>query len=137
MLILFLFFVVPVSYIVVLDIHASLPVVTKHDKVLEVVVRLIPPNASVLTQNDLLPHVSRRLYVYAPLPMTTGTFPASITFEYVFVDVTSTWYTPSLSRFVNNVTLEGSFGIQYASDGILLLKKGYIGKTIDPIAKGD
>jgi uncharacterized membrane protein len=136
-LIICLFFVVAFPYIVILNIHASLPVVTKHDEALEVFVRLIPSNASVLTQNDLLPHVSRRLYVYAPLPTATGTFPTGITFEYIFVDITSTWYTPFLNRFVINVTLNGSFGIQYAFDGILLLKKGYIGEIIDPIGNGD
>jgi len=137
MLIICLFFVIAFPYIVVLDIHARLPVVTKHDKALEVFVRLIPSNASVLTQNDLLPHVCRRLYIYAPLPTATGTFPANITFEYIFVDVTSTWYTPFLDNFVSNVILKGSFEIQYASDGILLLKKGYIGAIIDPIGNGD
>ncbi len=136
MLIICLFFVIASSYIVILDIHASLPVVTKHDEALEVFVSLIPSNASVLTQNDLLPHVSRRLYVYAPSCNSTGNLPADITFEYIFVDVTSGWYTSSLDNLVSNVILEGSFGIQYASDGILLLKKGYIGETIDPTGKG-
>ena len=136
-LIICLFFIIALPYIVILNIHASLPVVTKHDEAREVFVRLIPSNASVLTQNDLLPHVSRRLYIYAPLPIATGTFPVGITFEYIFVDVTSTWYTPFLGNFVGNVTMEGSFGIQYASDGIFLLKKGYIGEIIDPIGNGD
>jgi uncharacterized membrane protein len=142
MLIICLFFVITLPsflslslYVAILNIH--LPVVTKHDEALEVFVSLIPSNASVLTQNNLIPHVCTRLYVYGPSPNATGTFPANITFEYIFVDTTSTWYVPSLKNLINNVTKNGSFGIQYAYDGILLLKKGYIGKTIDPIGKGD
>jgi uncharacterized membrane protein len=137
MLTICLFFVIMFPYVVILNIHASLSVVTKHDETLEVFVSLIPSNASVLTQNDLFPHISRRLYVYAPVPNATGNLPTNIAPDYIFVDITSGWYTPSLSNLVNNVTMEGSFGIQYASDGILLLKKGYIGKTIDPIGKGN
>lgn len=137
MLIIYLVFVIAFPYIVVLNIHVSLLAVTKHDEALEVFVSLIPSNASILTQNNLLPHVSRRLYVYAPLPTATGSFPANVTFEYIFADTTSTWYTPSLNSIISNVTKGGSFGIQYAHNGILLLKKGYIGKTVDPIGKGD
>ena len=136
MLIICLSFVVAFSYIVVLNIHVSLPVVTRHDEALEVFVRLIPSNASVLTQNNLLPHVSRRLYVYAPVPDAVGSLPTNIAPDYIFVDTTSGWYTPSLRNFVINVTSEGSYGIQYAFDNILLLKKGYMGETIDPIRNG-
>jgi uncharacterized membrane protein len=137
MLAICLFLVITFSYVVILDIHVSIPVVTSHDEALEVFVSLIPSNASVVTQNDLFPHISRRLYVYAPIPNATENLPTNITFEYIFVDTTSRWYTPSLSNLVNNVTTEGSFGIQYAYDGILLLKKGYTGKTINPIGKDE
>jgi uncharacterized membrane protein len=138
MLIICLFLVITFSYIAILDIHVSLPFVTEHDKALEVFIRLIPSNASVLTQNDLFPHISRRLYVYAPVPNATENLPVGITFDYIFVDTSSTWYTDSLRSLVYNVTKEGSFGKQYASEkgSILLLKKGYVGETIDPIGKG-
>jgi uncharacterized membrane protein len=136
-LIICLSLVIILSYFVILNIKATVPVVTKHDNALEVFVTLIPSNASVLTQNNLAPHVCDRLYVYAPLPNVEGGLPANITYEYIFVDTTSLWYTRSLSNIVNNVTINGSFGIQYAYDGILLLKKGYIGKTIDPIEEGN
>jgi uncharacterized membrane protein len=135
MLITCLFFVITFSYITILDIHVSLPVVTEHDKALEVFITLIPSNASVLTQNDLFPHISRRLYVYAPLPNEAESLPANTTSDYIFVDTNSTWYTDSLRNLVHDLTNEGSFGIQYASDGILLLKKDYVGETIDPIGK--
>jgi len=135
MLITCLFLVITFSYIEILDIHVSLPVVTEHDKVLEVFIGLIPSNASVLTQNDLFPHISRRLYVYAPLPNAAESLPDNTTFDYIFVDTNSTWYTDSLRNLVHDYTKKGSFGIQYASDGILLLKKGYVGETVDPIGK--
>jgi uncharacterized membrane protein len=126
--------VISFSYFAVLDIHVSLPVVTEHDHVLEVFVGLIPSNASVLTQNDLLPHLSRRLYVYAPLPTPTGNLSSDIAFDYIFVDTTSGWYVDSLKQLVDNLTdpQNRTFGIQYSSDGVLLLKKGYTGPTINP-----
>jgi uncharacterized membrane protein len=42
----------------------AFPEITEHDVLLEKVIHLIPPNVSVLTQNNILPHVSNREFVY-------------------------------------------------------------------------
>jgi uncharacterized membrane protein len=98
---------------------------------------VIPSDASVLTQNDLFPHIDRRLYVYAPLANPTGNISTNITFDHIFVDTTSPWYTDSLRKIVSDVAEDGSFGIQYSHEGILLLKEGYKGATLDPVRDGN
>jgi uncharacterized membrane protein len=132
-----LVFLIAFSYVAVLDIHVSYPLVTRHDHVLEIFIELIPSNASVLTENDLLPHLSRRLYIYAPLATPAGNLSADITFDYIFVDTASSWYVDSLKQLVSNFTENHLFGIQYSSDHILLLKRGYMGPTINPLEDHD
>lgn len=45
------------------------PVITTHDETLQKIVELVPPNASILTQNNIFPQVSGRLNAYVlPLP---------------------------------------------------------------------
>lgn len=133
--ILFLFFVIAMSYVTVLGIHSSVPVITEHDRVAEAFTRLIPSNASVLTQNDLFPHLSRRLYAYV-----VGEFspylPSNITFDYILIDTESPWYENSLESLVYNLTRDATFGVQYAADGIWLLKKNYTGGITYPIKNG-
>jgi uncharacterized membrane protein len=128
----FLFLVIAISYVTAIGIRTSIPNVTEHDKIAEAFIKLIPSDASVLTQNDLFPHISRRLYVYA-LAGISDRLPSDVTYDYVFVDTTSPWYVESLKTLVSNLTTKGSFGIQFASQGLLLLKKGYVGPTIDPV----
>jgi uncharacterized membrane protein len=136
MVVICLFLAIALPYDAILNPNGRLshpPVISEHDKVLEIFIGLIPSNASVLTQNDLFPHISRRLYVYAPMPNARGDLPTNVAFEYVFVDTTSVWYTDSLRSYIYNVTKDGSFGTEYASNGVLLLKQGYVGETIDPM----
>jgi uncharacterized membrane protein len=123
-----------VVYIRVLDIHLVVPEVTEHDRVAEVFANLIPSNASVLTQNDLFPHISKRLYAYAVVGGISQNFTASnITFDYIFVDTKSPWYGSSLEGVVYNLTRNGSFRVQYAADGIWLLKRNYTDETFYPV----
>ena len=133
--ILFLVFVMAMSYVTVLGIHVSIPVVTEHDHLAETFTKLIPSNASVLTQNDLLPHLSRRLYVYVAGEFNQSV-PSNVTFDYILIDVKSPWYGDSLERLVYNLTRDDAFGIQYAADGIWLLKRNYTGEIIYPIKNG-
>jgi uncharacterized membrane protein len=99
------------------------------------ILQLIPNNASVLTENDLFPHVSSRTeaYMYPPLQ---GNFSV----DYIFVDVSSIWYTwqqPAIygERIPVNVVIQdvltnGSYGIYAEDNSVFLLKKGYVDKPI-------
>ena len=133
--ILFLVSVITISYVTVLGIHVNVPVITEHNRVAEAFTRLIPSNASVLTQNDLFPHLSRRLYAYV-----VGGFspylPSNITFDYILIDTESPWFEDSLESLVYNLIRDATFGVQYAADGIWLLKKNYTGGITYPIKNG-
>lgn len=131
----FLVFVMAMSYITVLGIHVSVPFVTEHDHLAQAFTELVSSNASVLTQNDLFPHLSRRLYAYVAGEFNQS-LPSNVTFDYILIDVKSPWYDGSLERLVHNLTRDNAFGIQYAADGIWLLKENYTGEIIYPIKNG-
>ncbi len=132
--ILFLIFIVAIAYVKVLDIFVTVPLVTEHNRVAEYFTKLIPSNASVLTQNDLFPHLSRRLYAY--VEAFNQSFPSNLAFDYVLIDTNTPWYTASFEKLVCNLTRNGIFGLQYAADGMWLLKKNYTGEIFYPIQNG-
>jgi len=110
----------------------SYPVITQHDKYLSNIISLIPSNASVLAQNDILPHVSNRMYVF-------GTdLPDDVVPDYILVDVTSTWAkTPittapgsAMIDLVNDLLSAHNYGLLASADGILLYKLNYTGSPL-------
>lgn len=131
----FLVVIIATTYVTVLGIHFSIPSISEHDKVAEIFTRFVPPNASVLTQNDVFPHLSKRLYGFVG-----GAFerrlPSNLTFDYILVDTKTSWYTDSFKNLVNNLTRSGTFGVEYAADGVWLLKEGYRGQVTYPIENG-
>ncbi|HCI81330.1 MAG TPA: hypothetical protein DHW02_16750 [Ktedonobacter sp.] len=92
-----------------------------HNQIGESIIQMIPPNASVSAQSNLIPHVSERKYIYQ--------FPyQDETADYIFLDVTS-----DISPYINSsdyineaksVLIHGHYGIVVAHDGYLLLKRG-------------
>ena len=95
---------------------------------------LIPSNASILTQNDIFPHVSSRTEAYMYLPTFT-----EVSVDYILVDTASEWYNwmPDISGdrippkpYVEEVLRNGEYGILASIKGIYLLKKGY---SVEPI----
>jgi len=115
----------------------QLPVQTERGLLLNEILALIPPNASILTQNDIGPHVSNRLnaYVYVPEPLKDN-----VPIEYILIDVNSGWFkwVPGFPEsklispveFAKEALNSGKYGIFASSEGILLLKRGYDGKPI-------
>lgn len=110
------------------------PQITFHDEMLNDVIELIPPSASVSTQNNIFPHLSRRLNAY-PYPMSGV--------EYLLVDTRSIWYSiptphhllsgnipPTFGELISELASNGSIGLLCAGDGIYLFKKGYVGSPI-------
>lgn len=100
-------------------------------KTLDKIISLIPPNASVSTQNDILPHICHRFNVY--LGYNEGV-------DYILVDTHSAWaYDPNWSplpngRFTGDV-LE-RYGIVINVDGLFLLKENYSDNPLDPFSIG-
>jgi hypothetical protein len=113
----------------------QLPTTNERVELMREILPLIPPNASILTQNDIFPHVSNRAEAYMYMPTLTN---ASV--DYILVDVTSefyAWKQPDIfgNRFPpGNYTLEvdknRTFGILAQAKSVVLLKKGYTGEPV-------
>jgi len=99
------------------------------------IIQLIPPDASILTQNDLFPHVSGRTEGYMYLPQNSN-----ISVDYVLGNVNSEWYTwtqsdffgarDSPSAFTEANLNNGTFGVYASSGTVFLLKRGYEGSPV-------
>jgi len=106
------------------------PIVTAHDQVLDAAIGLIPPNASVLTQNNLFPQVSNRADSFLYIPNGN----ASI--EYVLADSMASTYTAGVSasqtmkEFLPYFLSTGNYGIVVNDDGVMLLKANYSGPVL-------
>ena len=59
-----------------------------HTQAINKILSLIPSNASILTENDLFPHVSGRVDAYMYLPQYSN-----VSTDYILVDIGSKWYT--------------------------------------------
>jgi hypothetical protein len=95
---------------------------------------LVPSNASILTQNDIFPHVSSRAEAYMYLPTFTD-----VSVDYILVDTTSGWYywMPDVSGdrippkpYIEQVFENGTYRVIASTGGLFLLKKGYSGEPI-------
>ena len=92
-----------------------------HNQIGESIIKMIPSDASVSAQSNLIPHISERKYIYQ--------FPyQDETADYVFLDVTGDIVPFGNSTdYINeakSVLLGGNYGIAVAQDGYLLLKRG-------------
>ena len=105
------------------------PQATAHSQLADSLLGLIPPDASVSAQSDLVPHISHRRYVYMyPYHWSDA--------DYIFLDVTGNLYPyPFLSgayfRDVAQLLDRGSYHVVAATDGYILLAKGR-GVALDP-----
>ncbi len=113
------------------------PQVTAHTALAQHFIDMIPANASVSAQSDLLPHISQRNTIYL--------FPyGDQSADYIFLDVTGNIY-PSFDEFyyinlVKKVLLGGDYGVVAAQDGYLLLKRGLPPpgiSSLSPVKSGD
>jgi uncharacterized membrane protein len=108
----------------------GIPIPNAHHALLHEVIALIPPTASVLTQNSLFPQVSGRpdAFLYRP----TG----DESVDYVLADTTiddyslKVWGLTPLSTEVPLLMSTGEYGMIALSDGILLLGRGYTGPLL-------
>ena len=110
--------------------------ISPHNRILETVVKLVPPYSLVSTQNDIFPHLSHNLNAY---PVYYPDFE----YDYILVDTTTIWYyvTPynygnwpkppvSFNSVVPELLQSKKYGLVIAIDGIMLLSKGYTGPPL-------
>ncbi len=114
------------------------PSIGRHEELLQMIVNMVPENASVLTQNNIFPHFSNRIdaYVY-PISEVTEYAPNEILnyidglfkiSEYVVIDVLADHSTDAFLK----ETQTRNYGIYANVDGIYLFKQDYIGDPIFP-----
>jgi uncharacterized membrane protein len=106
------------------------PTLTERDKVLHKIIQEIPSEASVLTQNNLAPHLTNRREIYITLPIPPPHRP-----DYILVDTTHFSYDepnlrPSPAQIIPFLLSEGQYGLKLSCNGILVYKKGYMGETV-------
>jgi hypothetical protein len=125
----------------------TFPLNSPRNELIDQILSLVPSNASILTQNDIFPHVSSRADAYMYLPAFTN-----VSADYILVDTYSDWYfwdqpdqfgdRPSLSSRVPKpsvpndfspiieVTSYGTYGVYAWIGTIVLYKKDYYGEPI-------
>ncbi len=113
------------------DNVGRIPLIGSHEQAVLRLYGLVPPGASVLTQNNLYPLLSGRLNVhFVPLNVE---FPSGSslnatmdlwisTMDYILVDITSSFIEASVVLSWPNVST--SYSIVGAADGALLLERG-------------
>lgn len=108
----------------------------RHVQILHELLGLIPANASVATENDILPHLAQRekvLILGWPRQSTVD----SLDVDFIIVDIKSSHflYGASLSLVPPNEALpyiikSSKYGLMASADGVLLFKKGYAGEYV-------
>jgi uncharacterized membrane protein len=113
------------------------PTMTSHEEHLNEVLKLIPYNASVLTQNNIFPHLSSRSNVYAVYPHSAWEqtkkkifdFTTNVTHnvEYILVDLSADFvaFEYALERAGS-----GGYGVYASVDKIVLFKLNYTSRPI-------
>jgi hypothetical protein len=98
---------------------------TRHTELLSNILRLVPDNASIATQNDIFPHVAQREDAYIL------TWPMVIRVDFILVDIKSNHFlvgfptTPTPAEALETTIKIGKYGLFASADGILLFKKDY------------
>jgi uncharacterized membrane protein len=108
----------------------------ENERSLDELIKLIPNNASVLTQNNIFPHVSSRINAYV-IPISRfsnfGNDTEYIRFlinssEYVLLDLS---LQDSNTKFVfNEITQNNSYGAYALASNAILFKRGFQGEPL-------
>lgn len=102
------------------------PKITEHDRFLDEAISLIPSSCSVLTQNEIIPHVSDRLGVFEYVTNTSSKP------DFILLDPSLESYKsgflgpfPGAPLVAYSLIKEGDYGLYALVDGALLYKRGY------------
>lgn len=101
------------------------PEVTTHDRLVNELAKLIPPDASLTTTYQLTPHLSQRRVIYQ--------WPEGQDTEYVFIDTKPTdipLLANDLHALVQDLLENKGFGILASRDGYILLKRGVANRRL-------
>ena len=108
----------------------------ENERSLDELIKLIPNNASVLTQNNIFPHVSSRINAYC-IPITRFSYFANDTeyfefllnsSEYVLLDFT--WRDSMTNLILNEITQNNSYGVYALGSNSILFRRGYDGQPM-------
>jgi uncharacterized membrane protein len=111
-----------------LSVAFAWPHQSAHSRLANQLIPLIPPDASVSAQSNLVPHISNRRFIYLyPYQMLNA--------DYVFLDVTGSIY-PQTDRNAYAAQVQAllrnpDYHPVAATDGYLLIKRG-AGPALDP-----
>jgi uncharacterized membrane protein len=131
-------FVSPLSPIVTMLSDSGLKPITPRDQLIHEILAYVPPNASIITHNNLFPHVSSRINAYvAPTigPIWNGNPSECRRFtdeilakvDFVLVDIKSD---PFAGSVVFSLMQENhGFRAFVSADGVILFKKNYTGNV--------
>jgi uncharacterized membrane protein len=101
----------------------------EHDELRKAAFDSIPESASLLTQNDLYPHVATRPNAtFIPVESTFGYYERTYGTprpEYVLFDTKTWWATPVANTYAGQVG--SGYGLRAYEDGIWILERGYNG----------
>lgn len=114
------------------------PSIDGHTSTLNKIISMVPSNASVLTQNNIFPHLAMRSNSYTcndPILCTKHYAIKNINqIDYILLDsqarVWKVKWGNVLLPYVMEYIRNGTFGLVAYEDGVILAKKGYTGKPV-------
>ncbi len=103
----------------------SWPKVTEHHRLGKTMAQQIPADASLTAGRRLHPHASSRPRMYAINHLEGGQLVRVDGVDYVWLDVTNSWplHPNDLKAGIEDL-LAGDYGVEQASDGWILLRRG-------------
>jgi uncharacterized membrane protein len=115
----------------------GIPEDSYHINMIHTLMAMIPPTASVLTDQKLFPPLSNRLDAY--LVPTSAFFPKGTSFnntlnsfidkvDFVLLDLAAPTVDPFL--VLENSRVSTNFGVYASADGAILLRRGYVDKPV-------
>jgi uncharacterized membrane protein len=123
------------SLIAFLPVPLTIPRISEHDRVVHNFMTQIPPNASVLTQNNVYPHLSSRMHAYTiPSPLWAEEYRQAgedilhalrtKRIEWVLVDLNSEPYSAAAGELIltNFVFRSRSYNLIKEEDGVMLFE---------------
>jgi uncharacterized membrane protein len=105
------------------------PVPTERDRVLLQIIQQVPRDASVLTQNNIAPHLSNRKEIYISL-QSLDVLPQFILVDTNHFSYSDGTYGPSPAQLIPLLMQKAPYGIMASCDGIVLYALGYRGPTL-------
>lgn len=113
---------------------------SQHLTALNKILELVPSDASIMTQNNIHPHLSQRMYAYAMWEWNASSsagnvsavefFLQNISPDFVLFDTTSEWYFENMEKYALSLIENGSYGVYASADYVWLLKKEFVGDSI-------